>query len=93
MPLRAAGPLTALVAFAILALDQRGFRRFELAICGLLGIIFLGFAYDLAAVQVDPSALASGLVPGFAGPGGPLLGGLDHPGDPSCRMWSTCTPR
>ena len=73
VPLRAAGPLTAVVAFAILALDQRGYRRFELAVCGLLGIIFLGFAYDLAAVQVDPSALASGLVPGFAGPGGPLL--------------------
>ena len=73
VPLRAAGPMTALVAFAILALDQRGYRRFELAVCGLLGIIFLGFAYDLAAVQLDPSALASGLVPGFAGPGGPLL--------------------
>ncbi len=73
VPLRAAGPMTALVAFAILALDQRGYRRFELAVCGLLGIIFLGFAYDLAAVQIDPSALASGLVPGFAGPGGPLL--------------------
>jgi manganese transport protein len=73
VPLRAAGPLTALVAFGILALDQRGYRRFELAVCGLLGIIFLGFAYDLTAVQVDPSALASGLVPGFPGPGGPLL--------------------
>jgi manganese transport protein len=73
VPLRAAGPMTAVVAFAILALDQRGYRRFELAVCGLLGIIFLGFAYDLAAVHIDPSALASGLVPGFAGPGGPLL--------------------
>ncbi len=73
VPLRAAGPMTALVAFAILALDQRGYRRFELAVCGLLGIVFLGFAYDLAAVRLDPSALASGLVPGFAGPGGPLL--------------------
>ena len=73
VPLRAAGPLTALVAFGILALDQRGYRRFELAVCGLLGIIFLGFAYDLAAVHLDPSALASGLVPGFPGPGAPLL--------------------
>ena len=73
VPLRAAGPMTALVAFAILALDQRGYRRFELAVCGLLGIVFLGFVYDLAAVRLDPSALASGLVPGFAGPGGPLL--------------------
>jgi manganese transport protein len=73
VPLRVAGPMTAVVAFAILALDQRGYRRFELAVCGLLGIIFLGFAYDLAAVHLDPSALASGLVPSFAGPGGPLL--------------------
>ena len=73
VPLRAAGPLTALVAFGVLALDQRGYRRFELAVCGLLGIVFLGFAYDLAAVRVDPSALARGLVPGFAGAGGPLL--------------------
>ena len=73
VPLRVAGPLTAVVAFAILALDQRGYRRFELAVCGLLGIVFLGFAYDLAAVHLDPSALASGLVPGFPGPGGPLL--------------------
>jgi manganese transport protein len=73
VPLRAAGPLTALVAFGILAMQQRGYRRFELAIAGLLGVVFLGFAYDLIAVKVDPSALAHGLVPGFAGPGSPLL--------------------
>src|SRR3984885_4696761 len=73
VPLRAAGPLTAVVAFAILALDQRGYRRFELAIGGLLGVVFLGFAYDLAAVGVQPRGIAAGLVPGFAGPGGPLL--------------------
>ena len=73
VPLRAAGPLTALVAFGILAMQQRGYRRFELAIAGLLGVVFLGFAYDLFAVNVDPAALARGLVPGFAGPGGPLL--------------------
>jgi manganese transport protein len=73
VPLRAAGPLTAVVAFAILGLEQRGYRRFELAVCGLLGIVFLGFAYDLTAVHVAPSALARGLVPGFAGAGAPLL--------------------
>ncbi len=73
VPLRAAGPLTALVAFGILALDQRGYRRFELAICALLGIVSLGFAYDLAAVRIDPGALARGMVPGFGGQGGPLL--------------------
>ena len=46
-----AGLITAVAAFAILALEQRGYRRFELAIIGLLGIVVLGFAYDLAAVH------------------------------------------
>jgi manganese transport protein len=73
VPLRAAAPLTAVVAFGILGMQQRGYRRFELAIAGLLGVVFLGFAYDLVAVNVAPAALARGLVPGFAGPGGPLL--------------------
>ncbi len=73
VPLRAAGPLTAVVAFGILAMQQRGYRRFELAIAGLLGVVFLGFAYDLIAVNVAPAALARGLVPSFAGPGSPLL--------------------
>jgi manganese transport protein len=73
VPLRAAGPLTAVVAFGILAMQQRGYRRFELAIAGLLGVVFLGFAYDLIAVNVAPAALAQGLVPSFAGPGSTLL--------------------
>jgi len=73
VPLRAAGPLTAVVAFAILALEQRGYRRFELAIGGLLGLVFLGFAYDLAAVGGQPRGIAAGLVPSFAGNGSLLL--------------------
>ena len=52
VPLLAAGLITAVVAFGILALEQRGYRRFELAIAGLLGMVFLGFAYDLVAVGV-----------------------------------------
>ena len=68
-----AGLITAVVAFGILALQQRGYRRFELAICGLLGIVFLGFAYDLAAVGTDPGAIASGLVPTLPGGDGLLL--------------------
>ena len=48
-----AGLMTAVVAFAILALQTRGYRRFELAIAGLLGIVFLGFLYDLLQVGVD----------------------------------------
>jgi manganese transport protein len=73
VPLFAAGLLTAIVAFAILALEQRGYRRFELAITGLLGIVFLGFAYDLLKVGADPARMASGLVPGFAGDDSVLL--------------------
>jgi manganese transport protein len=73
VPLLPAGLITAVVAFAILALEQRGYRRFELAIGGLLGIVFLGFAYDLVAVGADPAGVAAGLVPRFAGADSLLL--------------------
>jgi manganese transport protein len=73
VPLLPAGLITAVVAFGILALEQRGYRRFELAIAGLLGIVFLGFLYDLLAVGADPVALAGGLIPGFAGTDSVLL--------------------
>ncbi len=73
LPLFAAGLITAVVAFAILALDQRGYRRFELAIAALLGIVSLGFVYDLVAVRVAPAGIAAGLVPSFAGTGSLVL--------------------
>jgi manganese transport protein len=63
VPLLAAGLITAVVAFGILALEQRGYRRFELAIAGLLGIVLLGFACDLAGVGASPAGIAGGLVP------------------------------
>jgi manganese transport protein len=72
VPMLAAGLITAAVAFAILALQERGYRLFELAITGLLGLVFLGFAYDLAAVGAAPSGIAAGLVPSL---GGHSLGG------------------
>jgi manganese transport protein len=73
VPLFAAGLITAVVAFGILALEQRGYRRFELAIAGLLGIVLLGFAYDVAQVGTDAGGVASGLVPSFPGGDGVLL--------------------
>ena len=73
VPLFPAGLITAVVAFAILALEQRGYRRFELAIAALLGIVLLGFAYDLALVGADSSGVAAGLVPHFPGGDGVLL--------------------
>ncbi|MGZ4615967.1 MAG: Nramp family divalent metal transporter [Actinomycetes bacterium] len=73
VPMFAAGLITAVVAFGILALEQRGYRRFELAIAALLGIVLLGFAYDLARVGADPAGVATGLVPRFPGGDGVLL--------------------
>jgi manganese transport protein len=61
------------VAFAILELQTRGYRRFELAIAGFLGIVFGGFMYDLLQVGVDPGAFAAGLVPSFDGTDSVLL--------------------
>ncbi|MGH3305747.1 MAG: Nramp family divalent metal transporter [Streptosporangiaceae bacterium] len=72
-PLPIAGVITAVVAIGILALDQRGYRRFELAIMGLLGLVLLGFGYDLVAVHPSAADLAHGLVPGFSGSDGLLL--------------------
>jgi manganese transport protein len=71
VPLAVAGLMTAVVAFGILALEQRGYRRFELAISALLAIVFCGFGYDLLAVGADPGGIAKGLVPSL--PGGSLL--------------------
>ena len=73
IPLFPAGLITAVVAFGILALEQRGYRRFELAIIGLLALVLLGFAYDLAVVGGDAGAAAEGLVPSFAGSDSVLL--------------------
>jgi manganese transport protein len=73
MPLLPAGLVTAVMAFGILALEQRGYRRFELAIAALLGIVLFGFLYDLAAVGAQPAGIAAGLVPSLAGSGSLLL--------------------
>ena len=63
-----AGLITAVVALAILALEQRGYRPFELAIAALLGLVALGFLYDLIVVGNQSAAgIADGLVPRFAG--------------------------
>ena len=53
VPLLPAGLITGVIAFAILELQSRGFRRFELAISALLGIIFAGFLYE--TLRIGPS--------------------------------------
>ncbi len=69
VPLFVAGLITGVIAFAILELQSRGYRRFELAITALLGIVFAGFLYE--ALRIGPSAHDSlrGLVPGLNGSG------------------------
>jgi manganese transport protein len=57
VPLFVAGVMTGFIAFGILELQRHGFRRFELAITALLGIVFLGFLYE--TLKIGPSASAS----------------------------------
>jgi manganese transport protein len=69
-----AGLITAVVAFGVLALQQRGYRRFEVAIAAMLGLVALGFVYDLIAVgHQSASGIAEGLVPRLDGPDSLLL--------------------
>ncbi len=67
VPLLPAGLITGVIAFGVLELQRKGFRRFELAISALLGIIFGGFLYE--ALKIGPSVHDSlrGLVPGLSG--------------------------
>jgi manganese transport protein len=73
VPLFAAGLITAVVAFAILGLQSRGYRRFELAVVFFLGIILLGFLYDTLRIGADAGGVARGLLPSFAGGDSVLL--------------------
>jgi len=64
LPLFLAGLVTAVVAFAVLALERWGYRPFEVAIFALLMLVALGFVVDFFAVgHQSYSGLAHGLVP------------------------------
>ncbi|MGO9489004.1 MAG: Nramp family divalent metal transporter [Solirubrobacteraceae bacterium] len=69
VPLLPAGLITGVIAFAILELQTHGFRRFELAITALLGIILAGFLYE--TLRIGPSTHGSlhSLIPGLRGTG------------------------
>jgi manganese transport protein len=63
-----AGLITAVVAFVILGLESRGYRRFELAIIALLSLVGLGFVYlFFAAGGQSYPRIAAGLVPHLGG--------------------------
>jgi manganese transport protein len=73
MPLLPAGLVTAVVAFALLGLQTRGYRRFEIVIAGMLGVILLGFLVDTLMIDHDAAGIAGGFIPGFAGTDSLLL--------------------
>jgi manganese transport protein len=67
VPLLPAGLLTGVIAFGVLELQTRGFRRFELAISALLGIIFAGFLYETLRIGPSVHGSLAGLVPHLDG--------------------------
>ncbi len=73
VPLLPAGLITGVVAFALLELQRHGFRRFELAISALLGLVLLGFLYETARIGPSLGGAARGLVPSLDGTGSVYL--------------------
>src|SRR5512144_518535 len=68
IPLFPAGLIAGVGAFAILALQQMGFRRLEAAISGLVGVIVLAFGFEIFASHPNGAEAAKHLVlPGFSG--------------------------
>ncbi len=69
VPLFTAGIMTGMIAFVLLELQRHGFRRFELAIIALLGVILLGFLYE--TLRIGPSAHETlhGLIPSLGSSG------------------------
>jgi len=67
VPLLPAGFITGAIAFALLELQRHGFRRFELAITALLGLILLGFLYETVKIEPSAAGAARGLVPSLDG--------------------------
>ncbi len=68
IPLFPAGLLAGAGAFAILALQQKGFRRLEAGIVVMVGVVVAGFAFEILESHPDGGeALSHLFVPGFAG--------------------------
>lgn len=74
MPLLPAGVVTAVAAFGVLALQQRGYRRFELAVVALIALVGAGFIYLFCAVGGEHyGQLLAGVVPHVGGGDTPSL--------------------
>jgi manganese transport protein len=64
-----AGLITCVITFAILGLQARGYRRFELAIAALLGLVVAGFLYQTLRITPSASGSLRGLLPAMDGTG------------------------
>jgi manganese transport protein len=73
VPLFASGLMTGVAAFGILALQNKGYRRFELAIGAMFALVLAGFLYQAFEIGPDASEAAKGFVPHFAGTDSILL--------------------
>jgi manganese transport protein len=73
IPLFPAALIVGAAAFLILAMQSRGFRRLEIVIAALIGVIVGAFALQVFMAKPAASGLASGLVPGFDGTESVLL--------------------
>jgi manganese transport protein len=68
IPLFPAGVIAGIGAFAILGLQQMGYRRLEAGITVLVGVVVASFAFELFDAKPQASEVAGHLfVPGFAG--------------------------
>jgi manganese transport protein len=63
LPLAAGVVVTLLDTFLVLAFERAGFRKIELFVVAMLGIIALSFGAQLALAKPDLAEVADGLVP------------------------------
>ena len=74
IPLFWAGLIAGAGSFAILAMQQRGFRKLEAVIAGFVGVVIAAFVFEVTRSDPDPGGIAHGLfVPGFDGTESVLL--------------------
>ena len=67
IPLLPAGFITAVIAFGVLALQERGVRKFEAVIAGFVGVILLAFGAQVVLAQPAAADIFGGLEPAFEG--------------------------
>ena len=67
IPLFPAGLIAGAGSFAILALQQRGFRKLEAVIAAFVGIVIASFIFEVIQSDPDPRGVAEGFIPGFEG--------------------------